>query len=298
MSSFVLDLQNEITTPNCDVVNVLRKAHLIAVKLNLVEFDKWITCELNGYSEEDTVPDYRMIRGILKAFHPNFGWQPTVILDKSTESKVSTVPIHISVSEIISFCSSGRNELISECFGKQVSYLNKLFNQPQTTRYAVQLSSASFGDIVEKVKNTVLEWTIKLESERIIGEGMMFNSEEKENAKQIPQTINNYYGNTNVINAPLEHSVIVAGDKNTLSFTYEKASEMAAEIETALKNENLSVEDQETAMEMLSEIKEKISQQKKPSIIKSALIGLKEFLIGVSASATVALIQAKIQGLF
>ena len=35
MASIVLDLQKEILSPNCDIVNVLRKAHLIAVKLKL-----------------------------------------------------------------------------------------------------------------------------------------------------------------------------------------------------------------------------------------------------------------------
>ena len=29
MSSIVLDLQNEVTKPDCDIVSVLRKAHLI-----------------------------------------------------------------------------------------------------------------------------------------------------------------------------------------------------------------------------------------------------------------------------
>ena len=63
MSSIVLDLQNEVTKPDCDIVSVLRKAHLIAIKLGLTDFDKWIFCELNGYQNEDTVPDYRKIRG-------------------------------------------------------------------------------------------------------------------------------------------------------------------------------------------------------------------------------------------
>ena len=65
-----------------------------------------------------------------------------------------------------------------------------------------------------------------------------------------------------------------------------------------IKKEDISAEDKETAIEMLTEIKEKINAQKKPSIIKSALVGLKDFLIGVGASATVAIIQAKMQGLF
>ena len=47
MSSIVLDLQNEVTKPDCDIVSVLRKAHLIAIKLGLTDFDKWIFCEYN-----------------------------------------------------------------------------------------------------------------------------------------------------------------------------------------------------------------------------------------------------------
>ncbi len=73
---------------------------------------------------------------------------------------------------------------------------------------------------------------------------------------------------------------------------------MVSDIETSLKAESISAEDQENAMEMLKEIKDKVSKQKKPSVIKAALVGLKDFLIGIGASATVALIQAKIQGLF
>ncbi len=42
MSSIVLDLQSEVTKPDCDIVSVLRKAHLIAAKLGLTDFDKWI----------------------------------------------------------------------------------------------------------------------------------------------------------------------------------------------------------------------------------------------------------------
>ena len=39
MVSIVLDLQKEILSSNCDIVNVLQKAHLIAIKLKLYDFD-------------------------------------------------------------------------------------------------------------------------------------------------------------------------------------------------------------------------------------------------------------------
>ena len=116
--------------------------------------------------------------------------------------------------------------------------------------------------------------------------------------KTTPQTINNYFGSTNVINAPTDGTVIVAGDHNTIDFSYNKASDIVAEIESSLNDENIPSEEKETAIELLNDINDKISAQKKPSVIKSALVGLKDFLIGIGANATVAVIQAKMQGLF
>ena len=54
IGSIVLELQNEIVSSNCDVVNVLHRAHLIASKLKLTDFDKWIQYELNGYPDQES----------------------------------------------------------------------------------------------------------------------------------------------------------------------------------------------------------------------------------------------------
>lgn len=297
MSSIVLDLQNEVTKQDCDIVNVLRKAHLISAKLGLTDFDKWITCELNGYKKGDVLPDYRTIKGKLKAYTPFNGWIPAVITDQKTEDALCIADVANSISEIIELCSNSKNKIFTEYTGKQLELINNMFDEP-FTRFALYLSPSAIKDIVEKVKTTVLEWTIKLEENGIMGKGMQFNYDEKQTAKNIPQPINNYYGSTNIINAPIESSAIIAGNNNSLMFTYDKANNAISQIESSLNNEAISDEDKESAMELLSEIKEKVSNQKKPTIIKSAFTGLKDFLIGVGASATVAIIQAKMQGLF
>ena len=46
MSSIVIDLQDEILSSDCDIVQILRRAHVIAVKLGLKEFDQWISYEV------------------------------------------------------------------------------------------------------------------------------------------------------------------------------------------------------------------------------------------------------------
>lgn len=65
MSSIVIDLQDEILSSDCDIVQILRRAHVIAVKLGLKEFDQWISYELNGYPDQNACPDYRKVRGTL-----------------------------------------------------------------------------------------------------------------------------------------------------------------------------------------------------------------------------------------
>lgn len=54
----------------------------------------------------------------------------------------------------------------------------------------------------------------------------------------------------------------------------------------------------ESALEILEDISSKLEQNKKPSIIKSAFAGLKDFLISVGAGVTAGVINAKMQGLF
>ena len=85
MASIVLELQEEVLSPNCDIVTVLRKAHLIAVKLKLSDFDQWIQYELNGYPDKKSCPEYRKVRGTLKYLNQYYGWCPIIIPNNEIE---------------------------------------------------------------------------------------------------------------------------------------------------------------------------------------------------------------------
>ncbi len=297
MSSIVIDLQDEITSSDCDVVNILRRAHVIAVKLGLADFDQWISYELNGYPDQESCPDYRKIRGVLKAFNPYHGWISTLIPNVELEKAICEKKVSNSISEIITLCKTAESGLISEFTGEQLELINHMFDSPMPMRYALHISGASVLDIIEKVKNTVLEWTLKLEERGILGEGMRFSNEEKQTAKTLPQTVNNYYGATNIINASSEGMQIISGNE-TVVFSYDKARLAVSEIEKSLLDEQMHSDDKNVALELLSDIKEKITQEKKPSIIRALLNGLKDFLINTGASITAELILAKMQGLF
>lgn len=298
MGSIVLELQNEIVSSNCDVVNILRKAHLIASKLKLADFDQWIQHELNGYPDKESCPEYRKVCGSLKAFNPYRGWIPTLIQDNEYEKKICERKLVNSISEIISLCQSSGNVLTLDFSGEQLALFDKMFDSPLPMRYALHVPTTAVKDIEEKVKNTILEWTLKLESKGIVGENMVFSETEKESAVNMPQTVNNYYGNTSVINSPSDNVQIVSGSENTVTFSYDKVKDVVDAVEKSISESDLSKEDIETATELLADIKLKIEEEKKPHILKSALVGLKDFLINTGAGVTAGVIQAKIQGLF
>lgn len=294
MAGIVIELQQEVLKQDCDIVNVLRRAHVIATKLQLTEFDSWITHELNGYPNQEVCPEYRKIKGVLKAFNPYQGWIPAMISDIEMETDVCERKMANSISEIVSLCQE-ENDLLSEFTGAQTEILNKIFRTTFPMKYALFIPRTSVMDIIEKVKNTILEWTLKLEEKGIIGDNMTFTEKEKNTATSIPQTINNYYGDTKIVNSSGDNTTVVAGDNNNVSFSYEKASKIIEEIEKSINNENLNQDDLETAKDILVDIRDKIDQKKKPSIIKATLSGLKDFLIGAGANVAAALIQTKLK---
>lgn len=294
VAGIVIELQQEVLKQDCDIVNVLRRAHVIATKLQLTEFDSWITHELNGYPNQEVCPEYRKIKGVLKAFNPYQGWIPAMISDIEMETDVCERKMANSISEIVSLCQE-ENDLLSEFTGAQTEILNKIFRTTFPMKYALFIPRTSVMDIIEKVKNTILEWTLKLEEKGIIGDNMTFTEKEKNTATSIPQTINNYYGDTKIVNSSGDNMTVVAGDNNNVSFSYEKASKIIEEIEKSINNENLNQDDLETAKDILVDIRDKIDQKKKPSIIKVTLSGLKDFLIGAGANVAAALIQSKLK---
>ncbi len=295
VSSIVLELQRELIQNDCDVINALRKAHLIAVKLELAEFDLWIKNELSGYKTDDTVPDYRMMKGVLKAKNPRLGWIPAVIEGSGGQS-LNIVSVHESLASLMDVGQKSKDGHFMFSYPADISM--KICQQagaPTYMQISMFISVSCITEAVEQVKNRLLEWTLTLERNGILGDGIAFNTEEKKTAREVPQQVN-YYGP--VINGDVTNSPIVSGNNNTVAYNATATSETIKEIRESLVKESISDEEKESALELLNDISDKIVQNKKPGVIKSLLLGLKDFLLDTGANVTATLIAAKIQGLF
>ncbi|MCQ2460224.1 MAG: ABC transporter substrate-binding protein [Ruminococcus sp.] len=298
MSSVVIELQRDLLATNCDIVSALRKAHIIASKLNLTEFDSWILSELNGYKcDEKEIPEYRQIMGVLKAFNPYHGWTPVLFQDGKMEETICNRKLKDSISAIIELSSkSDSSSFQINIPADAARTIDKMCTAPFPTSYIVSFSLHLLNEIIDKVKNCLLEWTLTLEKQGIKGDEMIFNQTETDAAKEVPQQINNYYGT--VINGNVEKTQITSGDNNTVTMNIDIGTELANEIRESLKNEQLSPDDMDNANELVDEVETKIIEKKSPLLIKSALSGLKEYLICLGANVTADLINAKMMGLF
>ena len=159
MSGLVLDLQQELLQESCDVLNVLRKAHLIAAKLKLSEFDAWIMSELNGYrcSKED-IPSYRSVRGTLKAQNPYRGWIPIAFSDGKIEQMLCEDRLPNSITEIIELHNNSTHGTFYLHFGADlVNFIMSHTTMPAPWPVALVVSTHHLKDVVEQVKNCILE---------------------------------------------------------------------------------------------------------------------------------------------
>src|ERR1700733_9322995 len=89
MQPLVLQLQAECLDSKVPVLDVLRKALVVARKLSLSDAQAWIDKELNGYKSGDQAPPHRIIKGDVQAFNPINGWIPAVFQNPHDRDRFS-----------------------------------------------------------------------------------------------------------------------------------------------------------------------------------------------------------------
>lgn len=192
----VIDLQAEVLNNDSDILSLLRKAKLISRKLKLKSFEKWVEDELNGYEELNDIPQYRKVSGEVKAWNPYRGWIPIIFADTEFAEMLNTRILGHSVSILKSLLESDSEMVVIGFTDSQNNIISK--GSDFEAKYYLHVAKNSIIGIIERVKNEILEWSIILEENGIIGENLKFTNEEvtiAQNSTQITNYISNFYGN-------------------------------------------------------------------------------------------------------
>ncbi len=175
----ILTLQRHALDNQFPITELLRMAYAAAVKLNLSDFQEWAGRELNGYGKNE-VPDYRSVKGNLRAFNQFRGWISVQMPDNEWQRTVSTYNNGQSIAEVEQLASA--NGTITVDFPvERVLLLQEIFNFDGEFR--IFIGHAAMENILSAVRNRILEWALQLESDGILGNGISFSREEKEKAK-------------------------------------------------------------------------------------------------------------------
>ena len=188
MSGLISEIQQGCLDDSVSIESLLRRVKLAAVKLKLGELETWIDNELNGYRFNE-VPEHRIMHGEPAGWNPFHGWLPIQIDNAALSDLLRKAPTAQSIGSL-------RDLISKEKSGPYhfpvppgvVTELNKMLNVT-TPRVVVQISRGSIIAVLDFVRNKVLDWSLEMEKNGVLGEGYTFNEREIESAKTIMPAI-------------------------------------------------------------------------------------------------------------
>jgi hypothetical protein len=180
--SLIDELQIDATGSAVSVSALLRKALLVAAKLEVPDLPNWIDRELSGYAPDDALPPYRLVRGLVKG-RVMGRWIAVQYSSNEMETEIAVRRIDGSVADIEGLLSREGSLKISFSAEAQ-RVLQGLFSEPRA-EFVSFVDQARLVAILDEIRNRVLRWAIALDKAGVRGEGLSFSTSEKEKAHSI-----------------------------------------------------------------------------------------------------------------
>lgn len=181
MSGIILELQTDCLDQTIDLSDLLRKALLIAVKLNICDFKNWIKNELEGYADTP-LPEYRKAPCQLVECN-RLGTRTLILPTEPWKEKITSVSIPQSIAEIEVLKKNMEPKGYLRFPIADAELIQSLHNLYHTSelieRHAPQ---TALDKILNSVRSTLLQWALELEQQGILGENLSFTKTEKEKA--------------------------------------------------------------------------------------------------------------------
>lgn len=169
-------IQMEAVDGSQDLSSLLRKCRILAQRLGNGDLKSWVMKELDGYNEEDELPDYRVLSQalILADYFGSFGSQlrnvsvPITAIHEDIRDFIASVQATQGVRQIqeqVAQATEGaiRIAIPPEAYG---AISNSYVREDMVLASAVKIVNTSFlQGILDAVRNRILNFTLELESE-------------------------------------------------------------------------------------------------------------------------------------
>lgn len=276
MTGLVLELQKHALERNSSPSDLLRKALVICRKLAIVDVEKWVLSELNGYDGSFPIPSYREVRGEIKVWNPYRGWIPVHFEDTKFAHLLSKRLIGQSIGaleETLRKASGGSSLHVPFAPEQEKALMDGMEIPLQPT---LHVSGSSIVGIVDSVRNRLLEWTLDLESRGIVGEGMTFSKDERAAATAVTYQITNNIGSMS--NSQIQQHSSGSQSSNS-ALDIEAVREIIGTIKAAIGESSISPALREEVSADLSTLETQLSSPKpKVGIVREGLRSLRSVL--------------------
>ncbi len=292
MNSLVLELQKDALDKNTKVVDLLRKAFVVSKKLGITKIEKWLENELNGYPSNSDIPDYRTVYGQIKVWNPYQGWQFLNFRDPKKAEILSKREINQSIGELDSIVENNKNEDLQVPFSQE--NINKIMKSMDTPLHPVLfVSYTEVIKILNVVRNTVLNWSLQLEKEGIMGEGMSFSKKEKQISDKATYQITNYIGSMQ--NSQIQQDSSGAIQKLNIEINIDNLLVFIAELNKSIDKLDLEQSKKQKLITEISTIESQANSPKpKKKIIFESLKTLRTILEGMAGNVIAAGLLSKL----
>jgi len=172
--SLLRDIQSSAVDAKEPIGTLLRKCKILAARLGSSEFSAWIECELNGFSERDQLPEYRIMTvGCKGHFSGGFGSAmnnaeiPSRCIPKDFREGLYTSYLAQPISSLESLINDSDGGTVQEPWPADVTAhfgANMYQGMNCLQAWKVIPVNALVG-VLDMIRNRVLNFVLEIESE-------------------------------------------------------------------------------------------------------------------------------------
>ncbi len=246
LKPIVIELKQDALKSDISVTDLLRKAYVVARKLKLSDFEKWIKLELDGYLDNENIPEYRNVYGSVEAWNPYHGWQPIYFEDHEMAEAIS-----------------------NRTNGQRVAEIESLLKNNFENGNSLQMPFSA------EQENIICD---------AIGENMTFSDDEKDKVESHSYNVNNFYGE--VTGSQIQQSSPDANQTQTLKgFSTTNVNHFISSLKESLDEIKVSEDSMSELNAEIATIEIQNSSPKpKEGIIKESLNSIRTILEGATGS--------------
>lgn len=287
----VAQLERDCLDSGVSASTILRKAKVIASKLDLQDLKDWIDSELSGYEcSMEELPAHRKGIGAPKFYNPYHGWRPIMTDDGWLGRTIRTVYLPQPVAELEEMAQGGASDtLVMDYHPVLEQAMQKQL--PARMQCGLHFSKSQIRSALEFVRNRTLDWSLELQTRGISGEGHSFAAADKKEARMVTNNI--YGGNIGVLGD-------VAGNATTSRFVNSggiDAASLRTFLEQAIPAANgLDEQTRYQVRPLLDELKQEVENEKRPSKVRALLGSIRATLEGAGGSLVASAILGALTG--